>query len=236
MFLRWPPGVRCFAAARVHGKAEIWRPTMVDGMPAVAQADTRVMSLGHLLNHGKEASRWRIQHVPFWEAFYRRLRELSCQVGLADAVKLLSIFTKIRLVDPELVELAVNTVHGDTEEILDLQQKDLEQAAEALAVMHRPEAMAVLLGVLATRAHRLEVARAKSLLAAAAKVKCHASHDLADALCRGLVERKEVLVSFKAYQRLAKVLAKVSKDLDLLGTPVSFGYDFDFVAGVKWRE
>ena len=32
------------------------------------------------------------------------------------------------------------------------------------------------------------------------------------------------------------MLAKVSKDLDLLGTPVSFGSDFDFVAGVKWRE
>ncbi|CAK9111728.1 Uncharacterized protein SCF082_LOCUS51821 [Durusdinium trenchii] len=84
---------------------------MVDGMPAIAVADPSVMPLKNLLSHGREASsRWRIQHPPFWETFFQRLRELKDQVGVVEAVQILCIVTKLRLVDLYLVEMSVEKI------------------------------------------------------------------------------------------------------------------------------
>eukprot|EP00913_Durusdinium_trenchii_P015932 g14972.t2 len=166
---------------------------MVDGMPAIAVADPSVMPLKNLLSHGREASsRWRIQHPPFWETFFQRLRELKDQVGVVEAVQILCIVTKLRLVDLYLVEMSVEKIlQADDEEVLDLPQRDLAEAAEALAII-RPEAMAVLLRVLAARAHRLRAGHAVKLLTAAAEARSSSCHDFAEAFCRSLVERQEI--------------------------------------------
>ncbi|CAK9103434.1 unnamed protein product [Durusdinium trenchii] len=171
---------------------------MVDGMPAIAVADPSVMPLKNLLSHGREASsRWRIQHPPFWETFFQRLRELKDQVGVVEAVQILCIVTKLRLVDLYLVEMSVEKIlQADDEEVLDLPQRDLAEAAEALAII-RPEetnllkAMAVLLRVLAARAHRLRAGHAVKLLTAAAEARSSSCHDFAEAFCRSLVERQD---------------------------------------------
>lgn len=161
-------------------------------MPPLASADPKMMSLQHLLKHGREATqRWRIQHPAFWRAFFERLGELKDQVNVREAIQVLEISATLRLVDLELVNASVETLlTAEDEDLLDLPQRDLAEAAEALAVI-RPEAMSVVLRVLATRAHRLRAAQFSKVVSLASQAKSSESHHLADAFCRVLVERQD---------------------------------------------
>lgn len=149
-------------------------------MPPLASADPKMMSLQHLLKHGREATqRWRIQHPAFWRAFFERLGELKDQVNVREAIQVLEISATLRLVDLELVNASVETLlTAEDEDLLDLPQRDLAEAAEALAVI-RPEAMNVVLRVLATRAHRLRAAQFSKVVSLASQAKSSESHHLA---------------------------------------------------------
>eukprot|EP00435_Cladocopium_sp_Y103_P034447 s1323_g8.t2 len=192
------PTVRSYSKAEIcnNATARLWRfsirPPMEVSMPPLASADPKMMSLQHLLKHGREATqRWRIQHPAFWRAFFERLGELKGQVNVPEAIQVLQISAKLRLVDLELVNASVETLlTAEDEDFLDLPQKDLAEAVEALAVI-RPEAMDVALRVLATRAHRLRATQFSKVLSLAAQAKSSELHTLADAFCRALVERQD---------------------------------------------
>eukprot|EP00434_Breviolum_minutum_P022179 symbB.v1.2.019580.t1/scaffold1585.1/size110488/1 len=207
---------RCFGysnAAFSTTGSTLWRfsiqPPMVNGLPAIALEDPSLMSLIHLLKHGHDAShRWQIQHPPFWEVFFQRLEQLKHQVTVAEAIQVLRIVVNLRLVDVELVDLSVETLlQAEDEDLLDLPQKDLVDAAEALAVI-RPQAMDIVLRVLAARAHRLRASQVAKLLALATEAQRLESHSLADAWCRALVEseaghERDLTLAAEAVAKLA---------------------------------
>lgn len=166
-------------------------PRIVENMPAVAEADLSVLSLPHLTWHLREAAaRWQIQYPQYWRVALARLRTLSGEFRLVDATRLLVIFSRMRLVDLELVDLCERIVveaEGDT--LLDLRLNDLAQLAVALARMRRPDGLDAVLRPLTSRAHRLEPGVALRLLRAASDVDCVGAGEFLHATARGAVER-----------------------------------------------
>eukprot|EP00933_Yihiella_yeosuensis_P035415 TRINITY_DN28967_c0_g1_i1.p1 TRINITY_DN28967_c0_g1~~TRINITY_DN28967_c0_g1_i1.p1 ORF type:complete len:252 (+),score=39.45 TRINITY_DN28967_c0_g1_i1:189-944(+) len=181
-------------------------------MPGIASFDPSSASLTQLISYGKNAAfRWRIEHPPFWEGFFVRLAELKDEIGLKEASRLVQIFARLRLVDIAVVDYVVGVlVAADgSEMLLDLREFELFQTAEALAVMRKPEAMAVLVRPLITRVHRLRVDQVVKLLSLAQEVDCSSVVvDLADAACRSIVEKEEAPIPSLA--ALSSCVSKLS--------------------------